>query len=378
MWCYEVVTITQLFDFGGDATSMIFNVIWMVVFFVFILFFNQRMQIITYQRNVEKAVDRLQAMSDKSREDIFKVVKPFTAENADIRASVNNYLEFFTIEPVSLDPFGVLGRLEHILDVRRERSMLFVSQIAPKADKHQKANIEDVIEAATAVNYIYKVIRHYLLLGKKTKSLMVFVQLDMQLPMIMKQAEAYYTAQRTFAAAKPIGDGLGPLVAAKFMVGSPKETIAEEVVYSQVEILGRKAYVLKAEGPGGVVGKPGEAVKQLIEKLGGKVNRVIMIDAGLKLEGENTGEVVDGVGAAIGDPGPEKFKIEDACVKYKIPLDAIICKMSLEDALTTMKKEVVESSETVYERVKQAIKERTKEGDTVIVAGIGNTMAVGQ
>jgi hypothetical protein len=378
MWCYEVVTITQLFDLGGDATSMLFNVIWMVVFFVFILFFNQRMQIITYQRNVEKAVDRLQAMSDKSREDIFKVVKPFNAENADIRASVNNYLEFFTIEPVSLDPFGVLGRLEHILDVRRERSMLFVSQVAPKADKHQKANIEDVIEAATAVNYIYKVIRHYLLLGKKTKSLMIFVQLDMQLPMIMKQAEAYYTAQRTFAAAKPIGDGLGPLVAAKFMVGSPKEAIAEEVVYSQVDVLGRKAYVLKAEGPGGVVGKPGEAVKQLIEKLGGKVNRVIMIDAGLKLEGENTGEVVDGVGAAIGDPGPEKFKIEDACVKYKIPLDAIICKMSLEDALTTMKKEVVESSETVYERVKQAIKERTKEGDTVIVAGIGNTMAVGQ
>jgi len=378
MWCYEVVTITQMFDLGGDATSMIFNVIWMVVFFVFILFFNQRMQIITYERNVKKAVDRLQAMSDKSREDIFKAVKPFTAENADIRASMNNYLEFFTIEPVSLDPFGVLGRLEHILDVRRERSMLFVSQVAPKADKHQKANIEDVIEAATAVNYIYKVIRHYLLLGKKTKSLMIFVQLDMQLPMIMKQAEAYYIAQRTFAAAKPIGDGLGPLVAAKFMVGSPKESIAEEVVYSQVDVLGRKAYVLKAEGPGGVVGKPGEAVKQLIEKLGGKVNRVIMIDAGLKLEGENTGEVVDGVGAAIGDPGPEKFKIEDACVKYKIPLDAIICKMSLEDALTTMKKEVVESSETVYERVKQAIKERTKEGDTVIVAGIGNTMAVGQ
>ncbi len=378
MWCNDVVTITQLFDSGGDATSMIFNVIWMIVFFVFILFFNQRMQIMTYQRNVEKAVNRLQVMSDKSREDIFKTVKPFTADNADIRTSVNNYLEFFTIEPVSLDPFGVLGRLEHILDVRRERSMLFVSQIAPKADRHQKANIEDVIESATAVNYIYKVVRHYLLLGKKTKSLMIFVQLDMQLPMIMKQADAYYAAQKTFAAAKPIGDGLGPLVAAKFMVGSQKEPIAEEVVYSQVDVLGRKLYVLKAEGPGGVVGKPGEGVKQLIERLGGKVSRVIMIDAGLKLEGEKTGEVVDGVGAAIGDPGPEKFKIEDACVKYKIPLDAIICKMSLEDALTTIKKEIVESSDIVYERVMQAIKERTKEGDAIIVAGIGNTMAVGQ
>lgn len=378
MWCKEVLPIGQLFGFGDDATSMIFNVVWMIVFFVFILFFNQRMQIMTYQRNVEKAVARLQTMSDKSREDIFKVTKPFMAENADIRSSVNNYLDFFTIEPVDKDPFGVLGRLEHILDVRRERSLLFVSQIAPKADKHDRANIEDVLEAASAVNYIFKVVRHYLLLGKKTKSLMVFVQLDMQLPQIMKMAEAYYVAQKTFAAGKPIGDGLGPLVAAKLIAGAPKVAIAEEIVYSQVEIEKRKAYVLKAEGPGGVVGKPGEAVKQLIEQLDGKVNRVIMIDAGLKLEGENTGEVVDGVGAAIGDPGPEKYKIEEACTKRKIPLDAIICKMSLEDALTTMKKEVVEASDVVVDRVKKSIIERTKEGDTVIIAGIGNTMAVGQ
>jgi hypothetical protein len=201
MWCYEVVTITQLFDLGGDATSMLFNVIWMIVFFVFILFFNQRMQIITYQRNVEKAVDRLQAMSDKSREDIFKAVKPFTAENADIRASVNNYLSFFTIEPVRWTRSGsseagiTSGRKE-------ERSMLFVSQ-SRRRPTSTKGQHRDDIEAATAVNYIYKVIRHYLLLGKKTRSLLVFVQLDMQLPMIMKQAEAYYTAQRTFAAANP-------------------------------------------------------------------------------------------------------------------------------------------------------------------------------
>ena len=34
-----------------------------------------------------------------------------------------------------------------------------------------------------------------------------------------------------------------------------------------------------------------------------------MVDAGLKLEGEDSGYVVDGVGAAIGGVGVEKFKI---------------------------------------------------------------------
>jgi hypothetical protein len=103
-----------------------------------------------------------------------------------------------------------------------------------------------------------------------------------------------------------------------------------------------------------------------------------MIDAAAKLEGETTGEVVEGIGAAIGDPGPEKYKIEEAATKYNIPIDAIICKMDLDEALTTMKKEVAEASDVIIDKIKAAITERTKEGDVVIIAGIGNTMGVAQ
>jgi len=374
-----VVTAGQgLFSLGNDMTSIIVNIVWMVLFFAIILLFNQRMQIWTYQRNAEKATQRLQFLSDKSREDALNSVKQFAQENVDIRSQVTGFLDFFSIDPVDRDPFGVLGRLEHILDNRRDRFKAFVSQIAPKAGKTDAANTEDILEAAMALTLIFKVVRHYLLLGKKTKSLMIFVQLDMQLPMIMKIAEAYYKAQKTFSAGKPIGDGLGALVASKLMLGQPKKQIAEDVVYAEVDLSNRKVVILKAEGPGGVVGKPGEAVKQLVENLGGKVARIFMIDAAAKLEGENTGEVVEGVGAAIGDPGPEKFKIEDVATKYKIPMDAIICKMDLEEALTTIRKEVVEASDVIVEKIKKAILERTKEGDVVIVAGIGNTIGVGQ
>jgi hypothetical protein len=374
-----VVTAGQgLFSLGNDMTSIIVNIVWMVLFFAVILLFNQRMQIWSYQRNVEKATARLQHLADKSKEDALNSIKQFAQENIDIRSQVTGFLDFFSIDPVDRDPFGVLGRLEHILDNRRDRFKAFVSQIAPKAGKTDAANTEDILEAAMALNFIFKVVRHYLLLGKKTKSLMLFVQLDMQLPMIMKMAEAYFNAQKAFSAGKPIGDGLGALVASKLMLGQPKKQIAEEVVYAELDLSNRKVVVLKAEGPGGVVGKPGEAVKQLVENLGGKVARIFMIDAAAKLEGETTGEVVEGVGAAIGDPGPEKFKIEDVATKFKIPVDAIICKMDLEEALTTIRKEVVEASDVIVEKIKKAILERTKEGDVVIVAGIGNTIGVGQ
>jgi hypothetical protein len=357
---------------------MLINIVWMVLFFAIILIFNQRMQIWTYQRNVEKATQRLQFLSEKGREDALNSVKQFAPENVDIRSQVTGFLDFFWIEPVDRDPFGVLGRLEHMLDNRRDRFKAFISQIAPKAGKIDAANIEDILEGAMSLNYIFKFVRHFLLLGKKTKSLMIFVQLDMQLPMIMKLAEAYYKWEKAFSMGKPVGDGLGALVASKLMLGQPKKQIAEDIVYAEADLFNRKIIVLKAEGPGGVVGKPGEAVKQLVENLGGKVARIFMIDAAAKLEGENTGEVIEGVGAAIGDPGPEKFKIEDVATKYKIPVDAILCKMDTDESMTTIRKEVVEASDIIVEKIKKAISERTKEGDVVIVAGIGNTAGVGQ
>jgi hypothetical protein len=373
-----VIPTGQLFGMGGDLNGILFNIAYIAIFFVIILFFNQRMQIWTYQRNVEKATQRLQELADKSKEEALNNIKPYTDGNTDIRAKVTGFLDFFTIEPVDRDPFGVLTRLDHLLNARHDRFRAFVKQIAPKASSTETANTEDVLEVAMALNYVFKVVRHFLILGKKTKSLMIFVQLDMQLPLIMKQAEAYFAAQKTFALGKPIGDGLGPLVASKLMYGSTSKPISQEVVYSEVDISNRKALILKAEGPGGVVGKPGEAVKELVEERKGKIARIIMIDAASKLEGETSGEVVEGIGAAIGDPGPEKYKIEEAATKYNIPIDAIICKMDLDEALTTMKKEIAEASDVIVDRIKTTITERTKEGETVIVAGIGNTIGVAQ
>ena len=62
-----------------------------------------------------------------------------------------------------------------------------------------------------------------------------------------------------------------------------------------------------------------------------------MIDAGLKLEGEALGEIAEGIGAAIGGPGVDQFKIEEACEK-KIPLYAVIIKEDIGDAVSRCEK----------------------------------------
>jgi hypothetical protein len=200
----------------------------------------------------------------------------------------------------------------------------------------------------------------------------------MLLPIIMQEAEAYSGAARAFAQGQPVGDGAGALVASRLMRDQVKREVGKDVMVAETAIEGRRILALKAKGPGGNVGKPGDAIRTLIEENGGKTSMIIMVDAALKFEGEKTGEVTEGIGAAIGGVGTERFKIEEEATKYKIPVHAIIIKESIQEAITPMKKEIVDATDAVIQRIKDLLKERTKEGDLVIVAGIGNTVGIAQ
>jgi len=134
---------------------------------------------------------------------------------------------------------------------------------------------------------------------------------------------------------------------------------------------------VKAEGPGATVGNPGEAIQKVVEELGGNADLILTVDAALKLEGEETGDIAEGSGAAIGDPGPEKIAIERVATKYGIPLEAIVIKMSAEEAITDMPESVAKAADEAVKRVIERIKE-LPEGATAIVAGIGNTCGVAQ
>ncbi|MEM4703661.1 MAG: DUF1512 family protein, partial [Candidatus Bathyarchaeia archaeon] len=61
-----------------------------------------------------------------------------------------------------------------------------------------------------------------------------------------------------------------------------------------------------------------------------------------------------------------------------IPVNAVIIKEDIGDAVSPMRKEIFEAVDKAIERVRQIILERTKEGDKVIIAGIGNSIGIGQ
>jgi len=362
---------------GGDSLSQILSILFYVIFIVF-LFYGQRIQMYVMLREVEGSLYKLKYIKDEGRKIAIETIKEIGKPQTDPTLKVDRFLEYFTIPPQSLDPAGVVWKLEHILDVRDVRLKDEVKLMAPSADEIQTNNLENTLEVASTLNYIYKVIRHFYLLGKKTLSFYIILQIQMILPLIMKEAEAYATALKAFAYGQPIGDGAGALVAAKIMHGHETRKVPKDNVVASVPIEGRTAYVIKAEGPGGNVGKTGDAVKTIIDENEGKITTIIMIDAALKLEGEEVGEVAEGVGAAIGGPGVDQFKIEESILKYRIPINSVIIREDIGDNVSPMRKEIFDAIDKAIERVKQVILEKTKEGDKVIIVGVGNTIGIGQ
>ncbi len=360
-----------------DSLNWIFQIVWILVF-MFIWIYGQRIQTLLMLKEIEGSLSKLKLMRDKGREIAISAIKEIGKPNEDPATRVDRLLEHVAIEPVSLDPTGIIRRLEHIIDVRDFRLKDEVRQMAPHADENQINNLTNVLEAALALNHLYKIVRHYYLMGKRTLSFYIILQTQMILPLVMRESEAFINALKAFVSGQPIGDGVGALVAARLMYGKEKRLIAPDTIMSEVQIEGRKAYVIKAKGPGGNVGKPGEAIKQILEEEEGKISLIIIIDAAQKLEGEETGEIAEGVGVAIGGPGVDKYKVEEVATKYKVPLSAVLIKEGIEDVISTMRKEIVDSVEEAIERIKRIIRENTREGEKVIIAGVGNTIGIAQ
>ena len=362
---------------GSDIFNSIFQIIYLGSF-LFFMVYGQKVQTWIMLREIEGAVIRLRRFKDAARLVAIDVVKEANEGKIEPAPRIDHFLEYFMILPSSLDPAGVVPKIEHIVNVRDQRFKDEVKILAPSISGIQVNNIEGVLEVALGLNTIYRIVNHYYLLGKKTMSLYVIMQIQMQLPLIVQLAEAYSAAVNAFAEGQPIGDGAGALVAAKMMYGHEIREIAKETVVAEVPFEGRTLHIIKSEGAGSTVGKPGEAIRKVIEEKAGKVAMVIMIDAAGKLEGEKSGDTSEGTGAAIGGIGIDQFTIEEISSKYKIPVHAVIIKESVRDAVAPMSKEISEGTEIAVAKVKRIIAEKSHEGDTIIIAGIGNTVGIGQ
>jgi len=362
------VELMQIGGGGFDLNMIIFYLLFFLVMPILWLRMNYWQSLL----KLESVANQLTEMSANAKKIVLKKISK--NPDARLKQQINNFMEFFVIEPVSLDPYGIMRKIEHLVDLSEQRFESFVDKVAPKANEEMQANLMMGLSGALTLHQIEKIIRHYVELVKKTKNIQLALIFTMQLPLIERVAKALLSGTEALTNGWMIGDAAGSLTAAHMIGTSRAREIEKDVLAAKKRIGRRSVYILKAKGPGGRLGKLGKAVEKIAKR--NRVAKIITIDAAAKLEGERTGSIAEGVGVAIGGPGVDRSRIENLAVGYDIPVDSYVIKMAPEEAIMPIKKEVLAAVPRVIENVEENVR-GTREKGLIIIVGVGNTGGVG-
>ena len=359
----------------SDDTNPLMMLIWILPIILFV-FYGQRIQLYITSGDIKKGIKKLESFRNESRTELLNYVKKNLNPKDDPTKRIDRFLDYFTIMPVDMDPNGIVEKVKHTVRSREDYTREQVKSLSPNIDDIELSKVQTLLEIASSLQMIHKIINHMFLTAKKQNNYPLILPLQMILPFILEQAEAMKDAIPAFKAGQPVGDGIGPMIVGKMMLNSNKESVAFQTVLAKTEFENRQLFLLKAEGPGSTVGRPGDALQKIVSE--NNLDAIIMIDAALKMEGEDSASVAQGFGAAIGGIGTERFEIEAIATSKKIPIFSIVIKQSIKEAITLMTKEIADQADDVQSQVYDMIRENTKEGHSILIIGVGNTVGVPQ
>ena len=364
----------QLFGMKDD-TNPLMMLVWILPIILFV-FYGQRIQLYVTSSELKKGIKKLDSFREESRDELIDYLKKNMKLDVDPVKKIDQFLDYFTIMPVDMDPNGIVDKVQHTVRAREDYTREHLKSLSPQISDFELTKVQTLLEIASSLQMIYKIINHMFLTAKKQNNYPLILPLQMILPFIMEQAVAMKDAIPAFKSGQPVGDGIGPMVVGKMMLECTKEIVSFQTVLAKTDFEDRTLFLLKAEGPGSTVGRPADALDVITSN--SKIDAIIMIDAALKMEGEDSASIARGFGAAIGGIGTERFSIEAIATSKKIPIFSIVVKQSVSEAITLMTKEIADTADDVSAQVYEMIQENTKQGQSVVIIGVGNTAGVPQ
>lgn len=359
----------------SDDSNPLMMLVWILPIILFV-FYGQRIQLFVTSGEIKKAIKKLDGFREESRKELINYIEKNLKHENDFDKKIDRFLDYFTIMPVDMDPNGIVDKVQHTVRAREDYTREHIKTLSPQIDTVELNKVQTLLEIASSLQMIYKIVNHMFLTAKKQNNYPLILPLQMILPFIMEQADAMKEAISAFKSGQPVGDGIGPMVVGKMMLDHKKEIISLHTALAKTDFEGRELFLLKAEGPGSTVGRPADALKKIASE--NKIDVIIMIDAALKMEGEDSASIAQGFGAAIGGIGTERFQIEDVATKNDIPIFSIVIKQSVKEAITLMTKEIADKADETRLQVYEMIQDNTAKGQSVVIIGVGNTVGVPQ
>ncbi|MFH7903609.1 MAG: DUF1512 family protein [Candidatus Aenigmatarchaeota archaeon] len=350
-----------MIEMFGDISWILF-----IIFFLLFPIIYPRMVLAQSLYFLNVMIERFNNSLENSKRKFLKLINSKVPSN-----EVFEMLDFFSIEPTSLDPFGIVKKFELIVDQTDEKLENFIRKISNEKDEEKIKNFKTLYQILIVKNLLKKILEHYKEIIRKYKNIQIAFLVNFQLPIIERIFNSYQKGFETISNNLPIGDGIGPLIIANLISEKDKIKEMHECIIVRKKLYGKNVVLVRAKGPGSRLGKLHKVVEEIVKKE--KIEKIITIDAALKLEGEKSGSIAEGVGVAIGGIGVEKFNIEEIALKHGIKLEAIAIKMSQEEAIKIMNPDIYAAKDVVIKKLKEMIEESKGK---VLIIGVGNSVGI--
>ncbi|WP_371805776.1 DUF1512 family protein [Candidatus Lokiarchaeum ossiferum] len=374
-----------------------FLISFFVILLLLVFFYGQNWQGWYASKQIKRAVNDLAVWRDYGIELIKKSIDPYRSEsitNREIEVFIREMLDFFVLSPSTIEPH-IYQKMHFLMSRREERFHQLIKKFLPNIDDLSLTKITSLLNTTIELDSLCKNVRHNLIVGEKTKSYLFLLQTASEISQTMLTAKAYVRALDSFMGTSPIGDSIGPLAVKNFVLDNitkkypsgdelEQDFKFNDIIFEEIMFKSRNCICGRPIGPESRVGKPGDALESLLNKLNSEnrqIALIITIDAFLRLEGEKSGTVAQGLGVAIGagkNTNIDKFQIESIALKQNpsIPLEAIVCRESIVEAVQPMTEEILGAVPKIVRLLKQIIRSQTEPQDNIIILGIGNAIGI--
>ncbi|MDP2901398.1 MAG: DUF1512 family protein, partial [Candidatus Bathyarchaeota archaeon] len=111
-----VLLLAQVLQSQGQGTDV--NVILQTLYsfaFIIYLFYAQRIQTLQMLRQIEMTLRKVKIVKDDARNAAIKTISEIGKPTGDIAPRVDRFIDFFSIGLESMDPAGIVDKMDHLL-----------------------------------------------------------------------------------------------------------------------------------------------------------------------------------------------------------------------------------------------------------------------
>ncbi|MEM1728196.1 MAG: DUF1512 family protein [Candidatus Jordarchaeales archaeon] len=360
-----------MFNYSSQTIIYIVSYILILVL-CFLISYRQELIFTLEFRKVKHFLNKLGKMENSLKELFEKEFARFAPPDR-VKQIYEQVSNFFVILPEESDPVGSVRRLKHILESVREQIEKEVSLFTAIDNEEDKSTMKQVFIELSRLGRIHKLVKHLYITGSKSKNLAGLIQALFQLPFLELTAERCFNILKCYLQEpkKPIGYGIGPLVAKSLMKNAERIDVRKGGVVAEKTLNGKRVIIVRPKGPGARTEEDvSEVLLEEVRKC--KNPSIILISAQPKLKGENGVKVVQGVGvAAVYEP--LKFELESIASRKKLSLISVLVKLSDKELSSKINDHsnfiIAETLTTVEELVK-------KLPEPIIIVGLGNSFMI--